>query len=60
MARLPNMTLLDLIQAVSEVAENDWETVATVAHLINSGQVRLCGDAAGAMVDLMARTDVAA
>jgi hypothetical protein len=60
MARLPDLTLLDLIQAVSEVAENDWETVATVAHLINSSQVRLCGDAAGATVDLMARTDVAA
>jgi hypothetical protein len=55
-----NLTLLDLIQAVSEVAANDQEILATVAHLINSGQVRLCGDAAGATIDLLAIADVAA
>jgi hypothetical protein len=55
-----DLTLLDLIRAVNEVAVNDRETVATVAHLINSGQVRLCGDAAGATIDLMATTDAAA
>jgi hypothetical protein len=60
MARSPDLTLLDLIRAVSEVAENDRETVATVAHLINSSQVRLCGDAAGATIDLMATTEAAA
>jgi hypothetical protein len=60
MARSPDLTLLDLIRAVSEVAENDRETVATVTHLINSGQVRLCGDAAGATIDLMATTEAAA
>lgn len=55
-----NLTLLDLIQAVSEVAANDQEILATVAHLINSGQVRLCGDTAGATIDLLAIADVAA
>jgi hypothetical protein len=55
-----DLTLLDLIRAVNEVAVNDRETVATVAHLINSRQVRLCGDAAGATIDLMATTDAAA
>ena len=49
MAGSRNLTLLDLIQAVSEVAVNDQEIMATVADLINSGQVRLCGDAAGAI-----------
>jgi hypothetical protein len=55
-----DLTLLDLIRAVNEVAVNDRETVAAVAHLINSGQVRLCGAAAGATIDLMATTDAAA
>ena len=60
MARSRYPTLLDLIQAVSEVAASDEETIATVADLINSGQVRLCGDAAGAMIDLSAMGDAAA
>jgi hypothetical protein len=60
MTKSHNLTLLDLIRAVSEAAANDRETVVTVAHLINSGQVRLCGDAAGATIDLMATTDAAA
>jgi hypothetical protein len=52
-------TLLDLIQAVSEVAVSDHETLAAVADLINSGKVRLCGDAAGATIDLSATEDMA-
>jgi hypothetical protein len=59
MARSRNLTLLDLIQAVSEVATNDQEIMATVADLINSGQVRL-GGAAGATIDLLATADAAA
>ncbi|MGE0822543.1 MAG: hypothetical protein AB7G75_25110 [Candidatus Binatia bacterium] len=45
-------TLLELVQAVGEFATSDEEIVATVAHLINSGQVRLCGNFAGARIDL--------
>jgi hypothetical protein len=60
MARSRDLMLLDLIQAVREVAANDQETLATVADLINSGQVRLCGDLAGAMIDLSATADAAA
>ena len=45
-------TLLELIQAVSESARNDDEVVATVAYLINSGRVRLCGTFAGAKIAL--------
>jgi hypothetical protein len=60
MAGSYNPTLLDLILAVSEVAANDQEIIATVADLINSGQVRLCGEAAGATIDLLATADAAA
>ena len=60
MARARHLTLLDLIQAVSEVAANEQEIMATVAALINSGRVRLCGDAAGATFDLLATADAAA
>jgi hypothetical protein len=60
MARSRYLTLLDLVQAVSEVAANDQEMLAAVADLINSGKVRLCGDAAGATIDLLATADAAA
>jgi hypothetical protein len=52
MARSHALRLLDVIQAVSECATSDRETLATVAYLINSGKVRLCGDFSGAMVAL--------
>jgi|GEM_PF-1757326 len=45
-------TLLDLVQAVNAYAESEEEVVATVAHLINSGRVLLCGNFAGARIDL--------
>jgi len=60
MARSHDLTLLDVIQAVSEVAANDQETLVTVVHLISSGQVRLCDEAIEAMRNLLATTDVAA
>jgi hypothetical protein len=54
------LTLLDVIQAVSEVAANDQETLATMVHLISSGRVRLCNEAIEAMRNLLAATDEAA
>jgi hypothetical protein len=60
MVRSYDLTFLDLIQAVSEVAANDQETLATVVDLINSGQARFCGDAAGATIDVLATADAAA
>jgi hypothetical protein len=45
-------TLLDLVTAVSDVANNEDEVVATVVHLVNSGAVRLCGNFRGARIDL--------
>ena len=47
-------TLLDLVQAVSEYAHTDTEVVAAVAALINSDKVRLCGNFAGAYINLRA------
>jgi hypothetical protein len=60
MAKSRDLTLLDVIQAVSEVAANDQETLATVVHLITSGQVRLCDDAIRAMRDLSVTAGAAA
>lgn len=60
MARTSELTLLDVIQAVSEAAENDHEIIATVVHLISSGQVRLCEEAIKGMRDLVASMDAAA
>jgi len=40
----PELTLLELVQAICDEARNDHEVVATVRHLLSSGQVRLCGN----------------
>src|SRR5262249_42938536 len=37
-------TLLELVKGVSDYAETDAEIVATIVHLVNSGQVQLCGN----------------
>jgi hypothetical protein len=47
-----HITLLDLVQTVSDYASTEAEVVATVTWLINSGTVRLCGTFAGARIDL--------
>jgi len=47
-----NMTLLDLVNAVSENAASEAELIATVVCMVNSGRVRLCGNFAGARFDL--------
>ncbi len=46
------ITLLDLVNAVASYASSDAEVVATIAHLVNSGAVRLGGNFRGAMIDL--------
>ena len=60
MARSDNMTLLVVIQAVSEEATHEEEIRATVVHLIASGQIRLSDEVTRAMRDLCAPTHVAA
>jgi hypothetical protein len=60
MVRSDDVTLIDVIQAVSEEAANEEEMLATVVHLISSGQVRLSDAAIKAMQTLLATTNVAA
>ncbi len=60
MIRSDDVTLVDVIQAVSEEAANEEEMLATVVHLISSGQVRLSDAAIKAMQTLLATTNVAA
>jgi hypothetical protein len=60
MATSHALTLLDVIQAVSDVADTDQEIIVTVAHLISSGQVRLHHDAIEAMRHLVATANTAA
>lgn len=38
------VTLLQLVEAVSDVADNEDEVVATVMYMIERGSVRLCGN----------------
>ena len=51
-------TLLDLVYSVSLFAQTEAEVVATVAHLINSGRVQLCGNFAGAKISFDSPHDV--
>jgi hypothetical protein len=41
-------TLLELVQAICDVTEDDGEVVATVRHMLRSGELRLCGNFRGA------------
>jgi hypothetical protein len=38
------LTLLELVQAVCDETDDEREVIATVRHLLESGQVRLCGN----------------
>jgi hypothetical protein len=60
MARSPELTLLDVLQAVSEVAANEQEILATMVHLLTSGQVRLSDEAISGMKALFVTTTAAA
>jgi hypothetical protein len=60
MSRPGDVTLLDVFQAVSEVAANEQEALATMVHLLTSGQVRLGDDAIRAMRAVLATTHAAA
>jgi predicted nucleotidyltransferase len=60
MARSDDVTLLDVMQAVRAAAANEQETLATMVHLLTSGQVRLSDEAIRAFRDLFAPTPAAA
>jgi hypothetical protein len=59
MATPRDVTLLEVFQAVREVAADEQETLATLAHLLTSGQVRLSDEAIRAMQELSATATVA-
>ncbi len=40
----PELTLLELVQAICNETSDDGEVVEAVRHLLSSGQVRLCGN----------------
>jgi len=45
------VTLLELVQAVSEESRSDAEVVAVVLYLVRSGRVRLCGNFRGSPLE---------
>jgi len=52
MATPSQLTLLDLVQLIDQYTVSAADTAATAAHLINGGQVLLCGTFAGARIEL--------
>ena len=40
----PEVTLLELVQAICDETSDDREVVETVRHLLSTGRVRLCGN----------------
>jgi hypothetical protein len=47
------LTLLNLVQGLCDVSDDDREVVATVCHLLSTGQVRLCGNFRGAEAEIV-------
>jgi hypothetical protein len=45
------LTLLELVGAVSEVTKDDREVVATVLHMLRSGRIELAGNFRSAPID---------
>jgi hypothetical protein len=45
------VTLLELVKAVSDVSDSELEVVATVVHMLRSGSVRLRGNFKGQIID---------
>jgi hypothetical protein len=45
------LTLLELVRAITESTSDDREVVATVVHLLRSGRVRLRGNFRGTVLD---------
>jgi hypothetical protein len=54
------LRLCDVMQAVREAAANEQETLATIVHLLSSGQVRLSAPAVTAIRELLVTTTAAA
>jgi hypothetical protein len=54
------LRLCDVMQAVREEAANEQEALATIVHLLSSGQVRLSAHAMKAIRELLVTTTAAA
>ena len=54
------LRLCDVMQAVSDVAATEDETLAAIVHLFSSGQVRLSAPAMQAMREWLVTTTAAA
>ena len=52
------VSLIDLVQSISQCTESDDEVVATVAYLINSGKVQLQGKSSRVKVSWSSPLDV--
>ena len=48
-----HVTLLELVEAVSDVTDSDVEIVATVLHMLESGRVRLNGNFRGVPIEVL-------
>jgi hypothetical protein len=59
-AQTRTLRLCDVMQAVREEAVNEQETLATIVHLLSSGQVRLSAPAMQAIRELLVTTSAAA
>ena len=47
-----DVTMLELVTAVTKHTRTEGEAIATIVHMVNSGAVRLCGTFCGARIDL--------
>ena len=47
-----DVTMLELVTAVTEHTRTEGEAIATIVRMVNSGAVRLCGIFSGARIDL--------
>jgi len=52
-ARPQELTLLELVEAISDVTSDEHEIVATVKHMLSTGRVRLTGNFQGAPIETL-------
>jgi len=46
-----NLTLLELVQAISEVCDDEQEIIGTVVYMLRSGRIRLAGNFRDSVAD---------
>jgi len=49
---VPQVTMLNLVATVTELTPSETEVIATVVHLVNTGEVELIGNFRGRRFDL--------